>query len=221
MLSLLNKAKVRADDIVIGTIIVSVVSLFFASIFILIVSSIVYPMIALFINGIIRLKRAFRDNYLESVKKLLNGLYGVFSIIVSILILGMIVIQPPITLSVLVILLGFPLQIVGFAGMAKGVMIDIYSLKYRIINILLGLITVVLSFYSIMNSDVNPPVQLIILSTLLLLTIISRFGMYLSEFGLSIIDPENFKVVFMIINGYYISLEEDTRYKMTKYSPEN
>lgn len=221
MLSLFSKAKVRADDFVIATIIVSVVSLIFISMFILVVSSIVYPMIALFINGIIRLKKAFKNAYLEPSKKLLNGFYGFFSLAFSIFIVGLIIIQPPITLTVFVILLAFPLQIVGFAGIAKGIIIDVYTLKYRIINILLGMFTVVISFYSLFDSEGNQIIQLIILSIILLLTIIARFAMYLSEFGLSLKKIENLKVVMMIINGYFVSLEQDIRYKMTKYTPES
>jgi len=118
--------------------------------------------------------------------------------------LSLVIFRPIVWPSGIVVLLAYPLIITGFAGVIKGIFIKAYTLQYRIINIYLGIITTIFSFAAITFSEFWTSGFLITLTSLLILNIIFRSALYLSEFGLSLKRLENFKVLYLIIDGYYL-----------------
>jgi hypothetical protein len=165
-------------------------------------------MIALFINGILKIKKGFYDEELESSKKVWHVIYGIFCILFSICVLGFIFIQPHVSIQIYNGLLAFPMQMVGFAAIFKGFLVRAYAYFLRLINVALGIVTVSFSLNVLMNPEVGNIWYLLLLISILLLNILFRSALYLSEFGLSIKNLNNMKIVFMIVNGYYLKLEQ-------------
>ena len=172
------------------------------------VAVIVYPMIALIIYGGSQVKKGIKIEYEPQLKRSLRTIYGFACISFSIFIIILIFTQPNITLSTILELLAFPLITTGFAGVIKGAIINDYSINSRIYNIIIGAITMGFSIYGFNFSYIAPLNQIIILLVLLVLNFFFRAAMYLSEFGLSITQLKNLRIVFLIINGYYLSLED-------------
>ncbi len=101
------------------------------------------------------------------------------------------------------------MMIVGMAGIIKGILIDIYSAKYRVLNILMGLVTLIFSFMTFASTEENYIIYILTLSTVFLINILSRAALYLSEYGLSLIHIKNFKLFFYIISDYILYIDID------------
>jgi hypothetical protein len=202
MLSLINKDKIRADNLIMTLILVSLLVIFFMIDKIVITAFFVYPMMAFLTQGVTHMYKGLnkKDKILSKV------LLGICEIIFCMFMLGYIIFQPTVGLKGIVILFAYPLIITGFAGLIKSILIDVYTLQFRVINGILGIATIILSFNAITFSEIWSLVQLVILLVLLILNIIFRFALYLSEFGLSLKHFENIRVVFLIINGYFLKL---------------
>ena len=200
MLSLINKDKIRADNFIMGVIFISLLGIFFIMDKIVITAFFVYPMMAFLTQGVVHLYKGINK------KGTLLVLGGICEIIFCILMLGYILLQPTIGLRGILVLIAYPLIITGFAGLIKGIIIDTYTLRYRVINAFLGTATIIFSVTAITFSEIWSLGQLSILLTLLILNIILRSALYLSEYGLSVKNLENFRVVFLIIDGYFLKL---------------
>jgi hypothetical protein len=140
-------------------------------------------------------------------------LFGIISMVLSIFMLYVVMVQPNVTSKLIINLTAFPLVIVGFAGMIKGILIHLYSLKYRILNILIGMITILVClltlFIPFLFFQSSFTFILTILSLTLLINIISRAALYLSEFGLSLVHFSNFKLFFYIISDYLLFIDDE------------
>lgn len=207
MITLLNQEKIRADDYTTGFLVISY--LIFALFFRLetVMSIIVYPLVALFFYGIIKIinrvnKRSRKDKSLNKV------LLGIISIFFSMAFLGFLINQPNVSIQNVINLAAFPIVIVGIAGIVKGSIISIYSEKFRVINIIIGAITIIISILVLLSSGTFPPdfifFHIIALSIAVLVNVVSRAALYLSEFGLKILPISNFRVFFYIISDYLI-----------------
>ncbi|MFW9880982.1 MAG: hypothetical protein ACFFG0_48590 [Candidatus Thorarchaeota archaeon] len=208
-LEVINKNKIRADDYI--SIAVVVFYIIFALLYLMdaILSMIVYPFISLAVWGILKIIGTFNKRNNDNHGKLNKFLFGIISFVFSILFLWFILSQPNITPQRIISIIAFPMMIVAFAGIIKGLIIDIYSLKHRIMNIIIGIITLVFSligfFYLIRDFLFN----FIAISLTLLFNIISRAALYLSEFGLSIVHLKNFKLFLYIISDYLIYFDRN------------
>ncbi|MHA2039439.1 MAG: hypothetical protein ACW98X_23690 [Promethearchaeota archaeon] len=205
MITLLNKEKIRADDYITGFLILSY--LIFALFFRLetIMSIIIYPLVALFFYGIIKI--IGKDKSLNKV------LIGIISIFFSMALLGFLIDQPNVSIQNVITLAAFPIIIVGIAGIVKGVIITIYSDKYRVINIIIGAITILVGILVLISSGILPSVfilfHIMTLSIAILINVVSRAALYLSEFGLKIFPISNFRVFFYIISDYLIYVNNE------------
>ncbi|UCC20016.1 MAG: hypothetical protein JSV62_01675 [Promethearchaeota archaeon] len=210
-LEVINKNKIRADDYI--SIFLVILYLIFAVFFLMeaILSMIIYPFASLAIWGVLKIIGAFNKRNTENYGKLNKLLFGIISIVSSILFLYFLLNQPNITPHIIISLIAFPMIIVAFAGIIKGMIIDIYSLKYRVMNIIIGIITLVFSLIGFFYLVDNFLFNLITISLTLLVNIISRAALYLSEFGLSIMHFKNFKLFLYIISDYilYIDMNGD------------
>ncbi len=206
MIELIHKDKIRADNYISVLLILSYCGflLFFRLEWLL--SMLVYPLVALFFYGIIKIINGNNKRNRGNVGNLNRILLGVVSIIFSTLMLNFILRQPNVTLQTIINLTAFPLMIVGIAGIIKGSIIKNYSLKYCNINIVIGIMTIVVCILAFLSPAIIPQdfilIHTITLSITLLVNILGRAALYLSEYGLSLLHIRNFILFFYITSDY-------------------
>ena len=197
---MVNEDKIRADNLILLSMILSLLLIFFIFDKIILTAFFVYPMMAFLTQGVVHLYKGINKKNTHLI------LWGICEIIFCVLMLGYVLLQPTVRLSGILVLIAYPLIFTGFAGLIKSIIIDAYTLLYRVINLFLGIATIIFSVAAITFSEIWSLGQLSILLTLLILNIIFRSALYLSEFGLSVKNIENFRVVFLIIDGYFLKL---------------
>jgi len=213
MMDLIHKDKIRADNHISVVIIVSLLCyvLFFR--LEALMSVLVYPLVALFFYGIMKIINGSNKRNRGNDSNLNRILFGILSIIFAVLILMFILRQPNVTVQTIINLTAFPLMIVGMAGIIKGSVIKIYSIKYCIINIIIGIMTIVVSILAFLSPVIIPQdfilIHAISLSIALLVNILGRAALYLSEFGLSLLHIRNFILFFYIISDYFIFVNHE------------
>ena len=208
-LELISKKKIRADDYIV--IILAVTYLLFAVIFSLIalIGIIVYPFAALAIFGVLKIMDGLNKRNNNGFRNINKILFGFIYIILSLMFLYWFLTLPNITQYILISLVTFPIMIVGFAGIIKGLIIDIYTLKHRVLNMSIGFITIVICFVVFFSTMNNFIFYIIVLSLTVLINILSRAALYLSEYGLSLVHIKNFKLFFYIISDYILYVGKD------------
>lgn len=207
-IELIDKNKIRADDYISFFLIISY--LLFALFFKLgaIMAIIIYPLTTLAIHGVLKIIKGLNKKF-DGHKNINNILLGIIYIIFSLLLLSFLFSKPNITWDIIISLIAFPILNAGFAGIVKGLIIDLYSTKHRVISIFIGIFTIVmcfLAFSSIINSFLF---NVVLLSLTLLFNILSRAALYLSEYGLSLAHINNFKLFFYIINDFFLYIDRD------------
>lgn len=212
-IDLIHKNKIRADNYITGFILIFF--LVFAVFFRLewIMSVIVYPFVALFFFGLIKIINGANKRNRGDEKKLNRILLGSLSIIFSVLFLYFILNQPDVRPQNIIVLIAYPMLIVGIAGIVKGSLINIYSLKYRIINIIIGITTIIICFIAFTFPFLTPSylnwIHFVTLSIALLFNVLGRAALYLSEFGLSLTHFRNFILFLYIISDYLVFVDND------------
>ena len=177
----------------------------------------VYPFVALAIDGILKIitgvkrKRKHIEGFINKI------LLGIIFIIISLLWLNFILFQSNIPLQVIISVVAFPIMITGFAGIVKGSIIDLYSIKYRIMNIFVGLITLVICLLAFSYTINNFIFNVVLLSLTLLFNILSRATLYLSEYGLSIMHIANFKLFLYIVSDYLVYVDRNGNLVLSKF----
>ncbi len=214
-IDLIDKKKIKADDYI--SILIAVNYLVFALFFHLetLISIIVYPFVALALYGIIKIIN-FLNKRNSKEGSPIKFLFGIVCIMVSIFFLWFMIMQPNFTALVLMNLIAFPMIIVGFAGIIKGALIDIYSKKHRSVTIIVGIITILVCLLVFSHAFDNLFISISALSIILLLNVISRAALYLSEFGLSIVHIKNFKIFLYIISDYIIYIDTNGNLVLSK-----
>jgi len=213
MINITHKKKLRADEYISGFLIITyfAFALFFRVEALLVL--IVYPFVALFFYGIIKIMTGFSKRNRGDGNNLNRVLLGIISIFFSLAFLYFIVSQPNISFQTIINISALPILIVGFAGIVKGRFISIYSTKWRILNIGIGVISVGFSMLALVSSySIYQDLilfNIISLSIILLVNIVSRAALYLSEYGLSLIHLKNFKIFFYIISDYFIFVNHE------------
>jgi hypothetical protein len=195
----------------------------------------IYPLVTTFFVGIMKIMKGTNRNNRGNQKNLNRVLYGISSIIFSILFLRFFLGQPSVTFQNIINLAAYPLLIVGFASVIKGFFINLYSMKFRIINVLIGIITMIICMLALLSPFFFPPDYVLFhilslsttlifnllgraalylsefnsLSTTLIFNLLGRAALYLSEFNLSLFYLKNFKIFFYIISDYLIYVNEE------------
>jgi len=211
MIELINKQKIRADDRI--SIILVVGYLIFALFFRLesFISLIVYPFVSLIIYGILKIINALNKRNKGKGDNTVKFMFGLVSIIFSIVFLMFILSFPNITSQIILNLIAFPLFIVGLAAIVKGKMVTVYLKKYRILNIIIGLITIIVCLLTFFSPVIFPNNSFLIhftsLCIVLFLNILGRAALYLSEFGLSLKHVRNFRLFLYIISDYLLHID--------------
>ncbi|TFG21051.1 MAG: hypothetical protein EU533_05715 [Promethearchaeota archaeon] len=207
---LINNDKIKCDNILSITLLGSLAVLFIFFQFIVYISLVVYPFCSVFFYGISHLYRGmFKEKITKKIiYKLLQGIaYLIFSSFFLILIFS----YPHITLDYVVIFISIPLIFIGLAAIIKGILIDVYSSKYRRVNIMVGVGTIIVTILVLYNIDFNFIISLTSLLVLVILNGISRSALYLSEYGLSIKNLKNLKYVFYIMDNLVTTSLEEVR----------
>ncbi|MFX0028029.1 MAG: hypothetical protein ACFE8B_02375 [Candidatus Hermodarchaeota archaeon] len=213
MIDLIHKNKIRADNYITGFIVLFFLA--FALFFRLewIMSVIVYPFVALFFYGLIKIINGVNKRNRGNDKNLNRILFGTISMIFSLFFLYFIITQPNMEVKNIIVLIAYPMIIVGIAGIVKGSLIDIYSNKYRAINIMIGLATVIVCIIAFASPLLTPSnliwVHFISLSISLLFNVLGRAALYLSEFDLSLSHLRNFVIFLYIISDYLIFVDHE------------
>jgi hypothetical protein len=213
MINIIHKHKLRADKYISGFLVISYFSfaLFFRVEAFLVL--IVYPFVSLFFYGILKIISSVDKKHKGDGHNINKFLLGIISIIFALAFLYFMINQPNISLLTLINISALPILIVGFAGIVKGRFVIIYSKKWRILNIGIGVITIGFSIEALISSyfifQNLALFNLISLSIILLLNLLSRAALYLSEYGLSLIHLRNFKIFFYIISDYFIFVNHE------------
>jgi len=210
---LINKDKIRADTYILGFIVVA----FLAYILILniegLFSIIVYPLVALLTQGILKIISNLNKRNRGRGNNVTQILVGIGYIIFSLWLLMYFFSFPNITSQMLINLIAFPMVIVGIAGIIKSIIIKIYTLKYRIINIIIGGISIELCILAFASPLIFPEsfflFHIIALSIALIFNVLGRAALYLSEFRLSLLSLRNFKIFFYIISDYFLQIDSN------------
>jgi hypothetical protein len=128
---------------------------------------------------------------------------GLFSIPFGLFILAIIFSQPNISRGFIIYFIAIPIMIIGFAGIIKGYLIDVYSTGYRILNVFIGIITIIETTFAYITADILFYYHIPLLCALLLFNGIARIALYLSEYRISILHIRNLvilKFLFQIIS---------------------
>ncbi|MFX1391462.1 MAG: DUF308 domain-containing protein [Promethearchaeota archaeon] len=215
---IIDKNKIRADDYITVLMVISyaIFALFFRLEAFL--SIVVYPFAALLVFGVLKIVNALNKKRSDERGILNKILLGISSIIFSVLFLNLILIQPNVTSNILVTLISFPLLIVGYAGVIKGMLVDKYSIKHRLISIFIGITTIVMCVFGLFNVINGFLLNLLLLLTVFLINILSRAALYLSEYNLSLIHLKNFKLFLYIISDYIVFVDNNGNIVLSKIS---
>lgn len=213
---IIDKNKIRADNYI--SILLVIGFLLFALFFKLeaLLSIIVYPFACLAICGVLNIISALNKRNNATHGSLNKILLGIIFIIFSTLFLWFILSQNNVTSHRIISLITFPMVIVACAGIIKGFIINIYSLKQRRMNIIIGFITFIINLLVLFNILNNFLFNIVALSLTLLINIFSRAALYLSEFGLSIMHIKNLKLFLYIISDYLVMIDSNGNLALSK-----
>ena len=102
------------------------------------------------------------------------------------------------TYKKIIVLMAYPIMMIGFCGIVKGFVVKVYMNKFRIFNIVLGMLTIIYCIYAIQFPNEMFVLHIILLCILLFFNWILRLGLYLSEFELSLKSVKNIKIALFI-----------------------
>ena len=195
MIIKLNPQKIRADSLILLSIVGMIVILlvFFHRIFIM--SLMVFPMSALFLNSTYKIGYGLFKRKSYGSERVKNIMYGLLGIPFSVFILYLLFSQPIITREYIIYFLGIVIIIIGLAGIFKGVLIDVYSVYWRIINIFVSIATIFITIWAYIFADALFFLIIIVLPVVLILNAIFRATMYLSEYHISLKHLKSKKIV--------------------------
>ena len=211
---LMNKDKLRCDTIISISLIIVILFLFIFFRLLTFVALIVYPICATFIFGLYYIYRSlFKEKITKT--KIYKFLQGTLYIAFSTFVLWLIFSSPRIPLDYVVYFLTIPVIFIGMAAILKGLLVDVYSPTYRKYNIFIGVISIIVPILDLYILDFYFILSLTSLIILLILNGISRSGLYLSEYGLSLRNFKNIKYVFYIMDNLIVDdLHEENEEKI-------
>jgi len=213
MYDLIDKKKIRADDYITYFLVFGYILLILFYKIEWIMSIIVYPFTALFFYGIISfIKGVHKRNRGES-KNAVRVIFGLGIVLFSFVFLLFLFSREGVAGQNIINLIAFPILTVGFAGVVKGKIVDKYMIRHRIINIIVGVITMLVCIFIFLSSYIFTRdfflIYLLSLSVIVLMNLFCRAALYLSEFGLSLIHFSNFRLFFYIISDYLVFVNQD------------
>ena len=128
-------------------------------------------------------------------------LLSVILITFGVLILSLFFISAMFTYKKIIVFIAYPIAMIGSCGIVKGSVVKVYMSKFRKLNIVFGIVTIIYSIYAIQFPNELFVLHIILLSILLFCNCILRLGLYLSEFELSLKPIKNVKIAFFIMSN--------------------
>jgi len=183
-----KEQKLKADYLILLTILILYLVLFIFFKLIAILGILVFPMIFLIINGCVKLYGVFFMRFEENPHKIQNFIYGLFSIPFGSFFLFLIFTHPTIHPGYIIYFIAIILIIIGSSGIFKGIVVNAFTKKSRIINIIIGFLSIIFSFISCVYSQELFFLNLVSHSFLLFFNLIGRCMLYLSEFEIHLSD---------------------------------
>jgi len=98
-------------------------------------------------------------------------------------------------------LLCIPLFLIGLAGLLKGLIVDVYSTRFRRLNVLIGAITFLFIVFAIVSAETGFIFYTFTLLITFALNGILRAALYLSEYGLSLKSFRDLKLVWFLMDS--------------------
>lgn len=206
---LFNRKKLRCDDIISITLILSIFVLLVFFRLIVFVSMMFYPFASLFLYGIFYVYKGLAKKDRNLNIRVLRLILGIVSLAFSTFMILLIFSYPHITISYVIYFLSLPAFFIGLAAILKGSIVEVYTPIYRKLNILIGFLTFCITFLALYYAETYFILSLISLLIFLILNGILRFGLYLSEYGLSIRYLENIRLVFYIMDNLQLVNPEE------------
>ena len=203
----MNKQKLLVDDIISVILIIIIIFLIAFIQLIAIMSLAVYPLFCLILYGLSRAYKSIFDRKLNFIRSVLNLSLGIACIIIPSYILNLMFTRPNITARFIIYFLGMPIFLIGFAGLLKGLIVNVYSPLFRYLNILIGAITMYFTVIAIFFAETGFIFHLFTLLTTLTLNGLLRSALYLSEYGLSLKSFRNLKLVWFIMDNIPIQID--------------
>jgi len=215
-LELLNKQKIRADNYISILVILNFLAFFLFFRLEAIIAIVIYPLASLTIYGVLKIINGLNKKVNRGYVNVNKILRGIIDIIFSVSFLNFILFHPNNELHIMISLFTFIIINVGIAAIIKGLMIDTYSIKNRVVNVIIGIITLVICMLVFSSRMNNFLFNIVVLSLTLLLNILSRAALYLSEYGLSILHIRNFVLFLYIISDYLLYVGRDGNVLLAK-----
>ena len=206
--SLLNKRKVFVDDVITALLLIIVLYLIIFNIRLAIVSLGVYPFFSLILYGFYRSYKGIFTRNLDFILRALNLLFGIVSIIFSIIFINSLLSHRDAPASYSIYLLGMPIFLIGLAGLLKGLIVNVYSPNFRYLNIIIGATTVLITVIAIIFAETGFMFHIFTLLTTLALNGIFRSALYLSEYGLSLKNVKNLKLVWFMMDNLPLEIPQ-------------
>jgi len=206
---LMNKRKLLVDDIISVTLVIFIISLAVSSQLLAIMSMAVYPLSSLILYGVYRSYKSIFDKDLNLILRVLSLLFGIACIIIASYVLSYMFTRPNIPVSFIIFFLGVPIFLIGLAGLLKGLIVNVYSPLFRLLNVLIGATTVLFTIIAIFFAENGFVYILFTLLTALALNGILRGALYLSEYGLSLKSYKNFRLILFIMDSPRLRQQEE------------
>ncbi|MFX1380132.1 MAG: hypothetical protein ACFFA4_13680, partial [Promethearchaeota archaeon] len=175
-----------------------------------VMSVIIYLHFSLLVFGALTIINGFKK---RTKLKILKIIKGIFAIIFACLILTFILTRPIVTHVNILNLINFPFCIISISAIVKGLMITQYSRKSRKFNVGIGLISfvscmLVANLHFILPNDFLL-FGIVYLMIILIVNILSRAVLYLSEFKLKLINLRNFRIFLYITFNHLINVDNN------------
>ena len=198
---IINKQKKLVDDIVSVVLVILLVFIAFAVTLLAIMSIGVYCFFVLIMYSIYRSYKGIFDRKLKTISRVLSLSFGITFIIIPSYILSYMFSRSNIPASYFVYLLCIPLFLIGLAGLLKGLIVDVYSTRFRRLNVLIGAITLLFIVFAIIFAETGVIFHLFTLLIIFTLNGILRAALYLSEYGLSLKSFRDLKLVWFLMDS--------------------
>jgi len=205
----MNRQKLLIDDTISALLLIIIIYLIIFNIKLAIMSLAVYPFFSLLVYGFYRAYKSIFDRNLKFIFRVLNISFGIASIMFSSNFIDSLLTHPKTPTSFTIYLLGMPIFLIGLAGLLKGLIVNVYTPNFRILNVLIGALTIFFAVFAIVYVEIGFIFHLFTLLTTLTLNGILRSALYLSEYGLKLKNLKNLKLVWFIMDNLPLQLEEN------------
>ncbi len=193
---------VRADSGLILVLFIGFITLVIFFPIIALMSVVIYPLTALIVFGFLKIIEMIKSKVYILFEKAIIINLSLLGMTFAILVISFIVSRPSVHTGMILQLISFPVVIIGFAGIIKGILVRLYSRFWRGLNLILGVITCWISLIGFLYTNLNYLLQFSLIIGILILNLICRTSMYLSEFDLSLNNIASIKLIYYIVNNY-------------------